>query len=84
MFGSDRSFSYRWRRLARIASIVECGRKQDGADLFVCPRGIVGHLDHANAAAAEIDPLRIRKIRASTFDLFHRSKRALEDAEPEV
>jgi hypothetical protein len=32
-----------------------------------------------DAAAAEIDLLRIRKIRASTFDVFHKSERSLED-----
>jgi hypothetical protein len=32
-----------------------------------------------DAAAAEIDLLRIRKIRASTFDIFHKSNRSRED-----
>jgi hypothetical protein len=32
-----------------------------------------------DAAAAEIDLLRIRRIRASIFDLFHRSNRSRED-----
>jgi hypothetical protein len=32
-----------------------------------------------DAAAAEIDLLRIRKIRALTFDIFHRSNRSRED-----
>ena len=32
-----------------------------------------------DAAAAEIDLLRIRKIRVSTFDVFYRSQRSLED-----
>jgi hypothetical protein len=32
-----------------------------------------------DAAAAEIDLLRIRKIRASIFDTFHKSERSLQD-----
>jgi hypothetical protein len=32
-----------------------------------------------DAATAEIDLLRIRKIRASTFDIYYRSERSLQD-----
>jgi hypothetical protein len=48
--------------------------------IFSCARGEPSvTLTTEDAAAAEIDLLRIRKIRASIFDRFYGSERSLQD-----
>ena len=52
----------------RMAQILSRAREEPGVTLTTL-----------DAAAAEMDLLRISKIRASIFDVFHKSERSLQD-----